>query len=125
MYSDSRTDCGRRGNLLLNVAPMFDGRMEQRQLYVFREIGDWLKINGESIYGTKGGPFKPTNWMVSTYKNNKIYIHLLKWREEKLVIPKFSNLEIQSVSILMPAKSLCIKLLMIKLKLNCLQNNLI
>ena len=91
---------GGGGNLLLNVAPMFDGRIEQRQIKRLAEIGDWLKINGESIYGTKGGPFKPANWMASTYKENKIYIHLFKWLEEKLILPEFPGYKIQSVSIL-------------------------
>lgn len=40
------------GNLLLNVGPTADGRipviMQQRLV----ELGDWLKVNGEAIYGT-------------------------------------------------------------------------
>ncbi len=91
---------GGGGNLLLNVAPMFDGRMEQQQIKRLKEIGDWLKINGESIYGTKGGPIKPTNWMASTQKENKIFIHLFKWPDNKLILPGFQNYKIQSVSIL-------------------------
>ncbi len=91
---------GGGGNLLLNVAPMFDGRIEQRQITRLKEIGDWLKINGESIYGTKGGPIKPNNWMASTHKGNKIFIHLFKWPEDKLIIPSFQNYQIRSVRIL-------------------------
>ncbi|MFZ1290454.1 MAG: alpha-L-fucosidase [Melioribacteraceae bacterium] len=91
---------GGGGNLLLNIAPMPDGRIEQRQIDRLNEIGKWLQINGESIYGTKGGPTKPTNWMASTNKENKIYIHLFKWPEEKLILPEFRNINISSVSIL-------------------------
>jgi alpha-L-fucosidase len=42
-------------------------------------MGDWLEKYGESIYGTRGGPYKPTDWGVSTRKDNKIYVHLLNW----------------------------------------------
>ena len=45
---------GGDGNLLFNVGPMPDGRMEQRQVNRLKEIGDWLKINGEAVYGTRG-----------------------------------------------------------------------
>jgi len=47
---------GGDGNLLLNVGPMPDGKIEQRQVDRLREIGVWLRANGESIYGTRGGP---------------------------------------------------------------------
>lgn len=91
---------GGGGNLLLNVAPMFDGRIEQRQITRLKEIGDWLKVNGSSIYGTKGGPIKPNNWMASTHKGNKIYIHLFKWPEDKLMLPSFNGYQIKSVKVL-------------------------
>ena len=45
------------GNLALNTNPMPDGRIEPRQVESFRKIGDWLEKYGESIYGTRGGPF--------------------------------------------------------------------
>ncbi|MFC2128655.1 alpha-L-fucosidase [Bacteroidota bacterium] len=69
--------CGGGGNLLLNVGPMPDGRIEPRQVEVLTEIGKWLDKNGESIYETKGGPFKPTENFASTKKDNKIFLHLM------------------------------------------------
>jgi len=91
---------GGNGNLLLNVGPMLDGRIEQRQIDRLAEIGAWMGKYGESIYGTRGGPFKPTDWMVSTRKENKIYIHLLNWPEEKLVLPNPDPLTVKSARIL-------------------------
>lgn len=82
---------GGGGNLLLNVGPMLDGRIEQRQIDRLLEVGQWLEKNGESIYGTKGGPFKPTSWMASTYKNKKIFIHLFGWPVDELILPEFKN----------------------------------
>ena len=67
------------GNLLLNVGPMPDGRIEPRQVERLKEVGAWLKKYGESIYGTRGGPFMPTKNIASTYKGNTIYVHILSW----------------------------------------------
>ncbi len=91
---------GGGGNLLLNVGPMLDGRIEQRQKDRLLEVGQWLKKYGESIYGTKGGPIKPTSWMASTHKKEKIFIHLFKWPEEKLILPELGNHKLLSVNIL-------------------------
>jgi len=83
----SKTQCiqtliraaGGDGNLLFNVGPMPDGRIEPRQEDRIKEMGQWLDKYGETIYGTRGGPYKPTDWGVSTRKKNKIFVHLLNW----------------------------------------------
>ncbi|MFV2067528.1 MAG: alpha-L-fucosidase, partial [Pirellulales bacterium] len=80
------TCAGRNGNLALNTGPMPDGRIEPRQAERFRQIGSWLKRYGQSIYGTRGGPFWGSD-CVSTRKGNTIYVHVLKWYEERLVLP--------------------------------------
>jgi alpha-L-fucosidase len=49
---------GGDGNLLLNVGPMPDGRIEPRQVERLKEIGQWLQEYGQSIYETRGGPFR-------------------------------------------------------------------
>ncbi|MDO8681887.1 MAG: alpha-L-fucosidase [Armatimonadota bacterium] len=72
---------GGDGNLLLNVGPMPDGRIEDRQVERLKEIGAWLKKNGESIYATHGGPFMPTKNIASTYKSKTVFLHILKWPE--------------------------------------------
>jgi alpha-L-fucosidase len=69
---------GGDGNLLLDVGPMPDGRIEPRQSLVLHQVGDWLKVNGESIYGTRGGPYLPTERYTATRKGNNVYIHVLK-----------------------------------------------
>src|SRR5690606_15089416 len=78
---------GGDGNLLFNVGPMMDGRIEQRQIDRLKEIGDWLKINGAAVYGTRGGPYLPTDHMVSTRKDNKIYLHVFDRQEASLTLP--------------------------------------
>lgn len=66
------------GNLLLNVGPMPDGRIEPRQVERLREIGAWLRQNGEAIYATRGGPFRNGTWGGSTYRDQTIYVQLLQ-----------------------------------------------
>jgi alpha-L-fucosidase len=80
---------GGDGNLLLNVGPMPTGEIEARQVERLKEIGVWLSRYGESIYGTRGGPFKPRNWGASTCKANRIFVHILTWDGEAgpLVLP--------------------------------------
>ena len=77
-------------NLLLNIGPMADGRIELFQKKRLLEIGKWLNIYGETIYDTKGGPFKPNKWTASTRKDKKIFIHVLDWPSKTLIIPAFS-----------------------------------
>jgi len=78
---------GGDGNLLFNVGPMPDGRFEPRQVERLKEMGDWLKQYGQTIYGTRGGPFRPGAWGASTHKGNSIYVHVLKWYDERLILP--------------------------------------
>ncbi len=78
---------GGDGNLLFNVGPMPTGEIEPRQVARLREMGAWLRECGESIYETRGGPFKPAPHVVSTRKGNRIYIHVLTWPGEVLSLP--------------------------------------
>jgi alpha-L-fucosidase len=78
---------GGDGNLLFNVGPMPDGRIEPRQVNRLREMGDWLGKRGESIYGTRGGPFKTAAWLASTYRDNVIYVHILDWPSDVITLP--------------------------------------
>lgn len=72
---------GGDGNFLFNVGPMPDGRIEPRQIGRLEEMGEWLKPRGDSIYATRGGPFKPGPWGACTRKGKRIFIHILKWPE--------------------------------------------
>ena len=68
---------GYDSNLLLNVGPMPNGRIQKEHIKSLSEIGQWVKLNGETIYGTSRGPIDPTDEIASTQKDNTIYIHLL------------------------------------------------
>ena len=78
------------GNLLLDVGPMPDGRIEPRQVKILKEIGLWLNKFGESIYATRGGPFKNGKWGGSTMSGNNVYIHIQHWNGDTLYLPALS-----------------------------------
>jgi alpha-L-fucosidase len=73
--------------LLLNVGPDPNGRIDASQAERLREIGGWLGKYGESIYATRGGPFLPGDWGGSTHRDSTIYVHVLTWPEDKLILP--------------------------------------
>lgn len=72
-----RTLCG-NGNLLVNIGPKPDGTMPQEQVERLYELTAWISKNKEAVYDTKGGPFRQTEYLGSTYKGNKIYLHIRK-----------------------------------------------
>ena len=78
---------GGDGNLLLNVGPQPTGAIEPRQVAVLKQLGDWLKVHGESIYGTRGGPYKPGPWGASTRRGHTIYLHVLDPELTELLLP--------------------------------------
>jgi alpha-L-fucosidase len=90
---------GGDGNLLLDVGPMPDGRIEPRQVDVLKQVGAWLDKNGESIYGTRGGPWKPTKAITSTRKGKTIYLHILHGGNETIELPSIAR-KIKSASLL-------------------------
>jgi alpha-L-fucosidase len=78
---------GGDGNILLNVGPRPDGMIDPAQSDRLKEVGDWLAKYGESIYGTRGGPFKPGKWGASTRKGNRIYVHVYQFDGDQLALP--------------------------------------
>jgi alpha-L-fucosidase len=90
----SRT-AGGNGNLLLNVGPMPDGRIEARQSKRLEEIGNWLQKNGVAIYNTRCGPYKPDSVFSSTRKGNKIFLHLYSNNQSSLNISSIPGMKVQ------------------------------
>ena len=78
---------GGNGNILLNVGPRPDGTIDPAQANLLKDIGTWLAKNGESIYGTRGGPFKPGAYGASTRKGKTIYLHVFQWTGDAVHLP--------------------------------------
>ena len=96
----------KNGTLLLNIGPQADGTIPQAEQQMLLEIGRWLEVNGEAIYGTRpfkvfgegptkvsGGSFADTRRTAYTagdirftVKGDTLYAIALAWPERELVI---------------------------------------
>ncbi len=71
------------GNLLLNIGPTSEGVFPQPSIERLREIGNWMRVNSEAIYGTHASPFKQLVWGRCTQKSiaggTRLYLHVFDW----------------------------------------------
>ena len=84
------------GNLLLNIGPRPDGTFPPESVERLAAIGDWMKINSASIYGTTASPFPELEWGCCTRKTDgditTLYLHVFDWpKDGKLVVPGLEN----------------------------------
>ena len=84
---------GLNANLLLNVGPMPDGTIQPEFVATLKEIGDWMNVNGQSIYGTRGGIMKAQDWGVVTKKEKTAYAHIINTPKDSsfILIPQMKN----------------------------------
>ncbi|MFP4366673.1 MAG: alpha-L-fucosidase [Bacteroidota bacterium] len=80
----------RGGNLLLNVGPTADGRIPVIQQQRLSDIGSWLRVNGESIYGTRVWQNAPAigaeTTVFFTAKGNDLYVLTTEWKDQDIII---------------------------------------
>ena len=85
----------RGGNLLLNVGPTADGRIPVIMQQRLADIGKWLKINGDAIYGTrkweKSPKVTPETKVFYTKKNKDLYVLLTQWKNTPVTIEGVSG----------------------------------
>ena len=84
------------GNFLLNIGPRPDGTFPQESIDRLKMIGDWMSVNGESIYGTKASPFEHIPWGRVTQKQTgnttRLYLHVFDWPADgRLVLHGIEN----------------------------------
>jgi alpha-L-fucosidase len=84
---------GSNANFLLNIGPMPTGQVQPEFVERLRAMGRWLGKNGDTIYGTRGGPITPRSWGVSTQKGNEIFLHVLDWSDEYLALPEVPGIK--------------------------------
>lgn len=84
------------GNYLLNVGPTSEGVIPEPSVERLKEVGAWMKVNGESIYGTTGSPFGRPSWgrctKKLTAKGGTLYLHVFDWPADgKLTVPSLEG----------------------------------
>ncbi len=75
------------GNLLISTGSRSDGAFDPEQVRRLLEVGDWLERYGHTVYGTRGGPWKPGEWGGSTHAGSTAYLHVISWPADGLVLP--------------------------------------
>jgi Alpha-L-fucosidase len=93
------------GNYLLNIGPKPDGIIQSEFVSRLQEIGQWLKVNGESIYGSERCPFSGGMLGLTTAKGSTAYAHVFRWQGEEACIPGVAP-EVESAYILTTGQQL-------------------
>lgn len=78
------------GNLLLNIGPDGEGNIPDSACNILEEIGDWLRINGEAIYGTEKADVGWVNFGKMTRQGNTLYLIIDKWVGKELKLGRLS-----------------------------------
>lgn len=88
------------GNYLLNVGPKADGTFPTESVDRLRDIGKWMRVNGDAIYGTTASPFTSLTWGRATRKGNKLFLHVFDWpRSGSLELPGLAS-QVQGAKLL-------------------------
>ncbi|MBO9732575.1 MAG: alpha-L-fucosidase [Chitinophaga sp.] len=94
----AKVACG-NGNLLFNVGPRADGRIEPAQVARLKEMGQWLKQYGAAVYNTHGGPYYPNDTYAATRSGKKVYLHIFK-PVEKLTLPALPGVKVNKAYVM-------------------------
>jgi alpha-L-fucosidase len=97
------------GNFLLNVGPTAEGLIPQPSIERLQKVGEWMKVNGEAIYGTKASPFHFLPWGKTTLKDQKLYLHVISWPENGVLGMPLRNKAIRAYPLKDPGLKLKIK----------------
>lgn len=77
---------GANANFLLNIGPMPNGRIQSEFTDTLGYIGEWMRKNGETIYGTRGNLVLPQEWGTVTGKKGRLYVHILKQSPQNSIL---------------------------------------
>ena len=110
-YKDTKTliqylvkTAGLGANLLLNIGPQPNGELPATALSRLKEIGEWMRSNGETIYGTEGAPFPTQTWGTATRKGDRLFLHVMYPETDAILVP--GNLTIVDAKEFSSGKSL-------------------
>ncbi len=68
------------GNYLLNVGPTKEGEIPPESIAILREVGQWMQVNGDSIYGTQASPCRAPQWgRVALKGPDQLFLYVFDW----------------------------------------------
>jgi alpha-L-fucosidase len=84
------------GNYLLNVGPKSDGTFPEESVQILKGMGEWMKVNSETIYGTQASPLDSLSWGRCTMKTGNgrttLYLSVFDWpKDGSLLVPGVKN----------------------------------
>jgi alpha-L-fucosidase len=90
----------KNGNLLINIGPKADGTIPELMQDTLRKVGQWLRVNGEAIYGSRCWETHKDGDVRFTRKGNTLYAIALEWPEEELRLSSLAGKEVLRVEML-------------------------
>ncbi|HKB43182.1 MAG TPA: alpha-L-fucosidase [Chitinophagaceae bacterium] len=100
---------GHNANFLLNIGPMPNGKIQPEFVDTLKEMGNWLKQYGESIYDTRGNIIAAQDWGVVTAKDKSLFAHILKKPSQPYIFIPLTQQKINKVSLMINKKDLKFK----------------
>ena len=95
------------GNYLFNVGPTSEGLIPGPSIERLREVGAWMKINGEAIYGTSASPFaQGLPWGRATHKGQTLYLHVFDWPTDGELVVPLANVPLKAYLLAAKGKNL-------------------
>jgi alpha-L-fucosidase len=62
------------------------GEIEDRQVLLLKQVGEWVTPHAEAIYNTRGGPYRNGKWGGSTHRGNTLYVFAKEWKGDTLTL---------------------------------------
>ena len=90
----------KNGNLLINIGPRADGTIPEVMAACLRRVGEWLRVNGEAIYGSRYWDVPRDGDVRFTRKGNVLYAIALEWPEDPLTLTSLAGKEVLKVEML-------------------------
>ena len=88
------------GNLLFNVGPKADETIPEVMQNCLRRVGEWLRVNGEAIYGSRCWAVHKDGDVRFTRKGDTLYAIALEWPEDEFRLSSLAGIEGSKVEML-------------------------